>query len=493
MRDQPPSGSLSRGQAQTIGFVLILGMSITGATLLVLVGGPAFDATRITLQSGQTSQALTQFDSRAAVVALGDAEAQTIPLGRSQEGHYVVDEDAGWARVTHHNFSGDSDEVLMNQTLGAVVYDNGDTELAYQGGGVWKTRQDNATMISPPEFHYRSATLTFPIVRVRGNDSAAGDVRAMVESEKRAVRIYPNSSKSYTGDPKKYTNPVREGNITITIHSRYYQAWASYFKSRSDGEVTTHHHNNTVRLRLLTVGTIGDFNMPPDGGNLEIRGLKNDHAVHDFNITLIDDDQDNADFSNLKWSLAADEGATEFELHLRDNSGGSCGGDVRASVYFTEDGGANYQSWTNGSAFQYECESSPDDYNGDGDFNDMRLVANFTTLADIEYEQVNGGDAEIMTHAPVQGSQDFEDPATFEGHVAWEPESYTDGDTESFDNVTNHYFSILGPNFDLEVDDKSGNTVNEDESFGTLDADDGGERFLTYIHITENRIRIEFQ
>ncbi len=483
---------IGRGQAQTIGFVLIMGLSIAGATLIVTLGGPAFDLTRSSLQSGQIGQAMTQFDSRAAVVALGEASSQSISLGGANDGSYAVDEDAGWARVTHHNYSGGNDEVLVNETLGALVYEEGSTEIAYQGGGVWRTRGENATMVSPPEFHYRAATLTFPLVKVRGNDSAAGRVTAMVRSETSARRIFPNQSTSYAATSTKYVNPVAEGNITITVKSRYYQAWAAYFETRSDGEVTVFHQNNSVRLRLLTIGDVGDFEMPADGGNLEIRGFQDDHPIADFNITLFDDDQDSADFSNLKWSLAADEGSREFEIHLRDESGGSCGGDVRVSIYFTENGGSDYQSWTNGSAFQYECESAGTDFNGDGDTDDKRLVANFSSETELEYEPVNGGDAVILTHAPVQGSQNFEDPATFDGHVAWEPEDYSPGESETMDNVTSHYFSILGPNFELAVDDSPANTVSEDKSFGTLEAEDGGERFLTYLHVTENQIRVEF-
>lgn len=487
------SVELGRGQAQTIGFVLIMGLSIAGATLLVMLGGPAFDLTRSSLQSGQTGQAMTQFDSRAAVVALGEARSQSIALGGASEGSYRVDEEAGWARITHHNHSGDNDEVLVNESLGALVYEEGSTEIAYQGGGVWRARGENATMVSPPEFHYRSATLTFPLVKLRGNDSAAGQVTAVVRSAESARRIFPNQSTTYDATSTKYVNPVTDGNITITVKSRYYQAWASYFETRSDGEVTVFHQNNSVRIRLLTVGNIGEFEMPADGGNLEIRGFQSDHPIEEFNITLFDDDQDSADFSNLKWSLAADEGSTEFEIHVRDESGGSCGGDARVSIYFTDNGGSDYQSWTNGSAFEYECESvAGTDFNDDGDTDDKRLVLNFSSDTDVEYEPVKGGDAVILTHAPVQGSQDFDDPATFEGHVAWEPEDYAPGETETMKNVTSHYFSILGPNFDLAVDDSPSNTVSEDKSFGTLEAADGGERFLTYLHVTENQIRVEF-
>ncbi|MFC7194689.1 hypothetical protein ACFQL4_08535 [Halosimplex aquaticum] len=57
--------------------------------------------------------------------------------------------------VTIYNQSADETKTLTNVTLGAVRYENGDHDIAYQGGGVWKGTEAGTTMLSPPEFHFR--------------------------------------------------------------------------------------------------------------------------------------------------------------------------------------------------------------------------------------------------------------------------------------------------------------------------------------------------
>ena len=87
---------------------------------------------------------------------------------------------------------------------------------------------------------------------------------------------------------------------------------------------------------------------------------------------------------------------------------------------------------------------------------------------------------------------------TFDQHssdVGWEPKTYEAlgnssnnyQSAESIDRLLNHYFSELGPGFDLTVDDKSSNTVKESASSGRV-LYTGGSSFVTYMHITENDV-----
>ena len=53
--------------------------------------------------------------------------------------------------------------------------------------------------------------------------------------------------------------------------------------------------------------------------------------------------------------------------------------------------------------------------------------------------------------------------------------------------MVNHYFSVLGPGFDLTVDDKPGDSVSESGSSGVIEYT-GTDSFVTYMHITENDV-----
>jgi len=60
--------------------------------------------------------------------------------------------------------------------------------------------------------------------------------------------------------------------------------------------------------------------------------------------------------------------------------------------------------------------------------------------------------------------------------VSWEPRTYdASDDTAPIYRLTNHYFARLGPSFDPVVDDKNSDTVQEDESYGTLEYEAEGK------------------
>ncbi|MFB6087732.1 MAG: hypothetical protein ABEJ85_04360 [Haloarculaceae archaeon] len=489
-----------RAQSEVLGVVLLMAITITGTTAIVAFGVTALSDSRASTRTSGVEHAMAQLDSRISLVALGNSDVQSVDFPNPGDARYEVRPDAGWVNVTHRNYDdtgGVEVETIVNASLGAVVYETGDSEIAYQAGGVWRYADNGSVMLSPPEFHYRDSTLTFPLIEVDGNASVSGTATVTAEIRKRSRRLFPDGSASYPdGDP--YLNPIEQGNVSITLHSTYYQAWADYFERRTGGAVTVHHNNDTVVVELVARGTLGDFEMPAEGNAISVRGLGSAHTVMDFSLTLIDDDGDAANFNNLKWSMYADESNQRLEFHLRDGSGSTCpGGDAELHVYYANNSGANYESWYNESAYQYECESNTGiDYNDDGDNSDVRLVANLTAATDIEFEPIkSGGDAQIM-HFSVSGSDNYVDPTTWDEHtsVPLEPVTFDDGgaETTSINDVTNHYLSLMSPSLDLQVDDKGGNTVNEGASSGTFQqagGSDGG--FLTFLHITENEVEIE--
>ncbi|MFB6113978.1 MAG: hypothetical protein ABEJ58_07745 [Halodesulfurarchaeum sp.] len=476
-----------RGQTETIGFALIIAFTVLSVGALLVFGGAAVEETQQSIDITRTEHAMSQFDAQAAMVGLGRSDAQRIDLGRSGPGTYSVRPGAGWIRITHHNYSdGGREEVIYNESMGAVVYDAGDTEIAYQGGGVWRLDQ-GATMVSPPEFYYQGSTLTFPILQVGGSDGMSGNVQARITQTVDSRPVYPNESATYDGS-KEYNNPLSEGRVTITVHSRYYEAWAEYFRTRSDGTVTVYDSNKSVTLELVALRTYGDFTIPLEGNDLVFRGLKT-HQVNEFRLTLFDDDDDSAEFSNLDWSLYADQGSKQFEINVVDASGGNCGEAARVSIFYTN-GSDTYQSWTNGSAYTYECEPDGTDWNNDGDNQDKRLILNFTKTTRMAYEPVRGDDADILYYKSDVPST-FQSPVTFEGHPNYgEPTTYSEGETAPVRNVTNHYMALMGPEVRLTVYDQNSDSIEERISTGHVQYGGNSDLFLTYLHVTENRINV---
>jgi hypothetical protein len=83
-------------------------------------------------------------------------------------------------------------------------------------------------MLSPPEFHYRAETLTFPIINVTGSGAVSGDVRGTVSSDEEARQLYPNND---------LANPLANGTVYVEIESEYCQGWQSFFESRTQGGI----------------------------------------------------------------------------------------------------------------------------------------------------------------------------------------------------------------------------------------------------------------
>jgi len=233
-----------RGQSEPLAVVLLVGLTVVGAGAVVVFGAGAIGDSTTSVDVGQAEHAMTQLDSKTSLVAHGSSDTQRVSLTRNSRGTVGIDEDAG--RMTVRIVNGThGDETIMNESLGAVSYDRGRTTLAYQGGGVWRADGDGngSAMVSPPEFHYRDATLTLPLVTVRG-ESALNDRARVTHSG--TTQYFPDQATD-----EEFRNPVEGTEINVTVRSQYYEAWGNYFETRTEGNVTYDHATNTARITLV--------------------------------------------------------------------------------------------------------------------------------------------------------------------------------------------------------------------------------------------------
>jgi flagellin-like protein len=480
-----------RGQSEVLGVVLLIALTVAATTAIVALGSATLSESREQATIERVEDAVTGFDASSATVALGESPVQSVRFGQTGDGRYRVAEESGWIRVVHHNYTlaGGTEETVYNETLGALVYRRGETAVAYQGGGVWRRTGNGSVMVSPPEFHYRDETLTLPLVLVSGGGQVDGTTGAVVSRDGASAQTYPNASAAY-GNGREYANPVQNGMVNVTIHSSFYEAWAAFFRERTDGIVSVNPTNETVTLMLTAGGTQGDFEMPDDGSSIRVRGISGGHAVENFTIVLAPDASDAANFDNMQWAMYVDSGSYELELHIRKS--GELAGEpdcadeqFSLSVYFSDNNGYRYHGWKNATFLQGECT----DRDGDGTADETQLVVNFTgtmqlSMTDLSRRETLRFNPGRATRA---GSYTFDEHA---GQVGWEPTTFADdGDsTAPVDHVLNHYFSLLGRNFDLVVNGQNSDPVQEDDSYGRLVYDARGR--VTYMHITKNDIDV---
>lgn len=229
-----------RAQSETLAVLLLVALTVVGGGTVLVFGASAIDDATTSVDIGKAEHAMTQLDSKTSLVAHGSSDTQRIDFGRAGRGTTAVDESSG--RMTVRIVNGtNGNETILDEQLGTVTYERGSTTLAYQGGGVWRRDGNGSTMVSPPEFHYQSGTLTLPLVRVRSDGLSGRAVR--ITQPTPADGRFPNATRS---------NPLTKGRVHVTVRSNYYRAWGTYFEERTSGNVSYDHANESATIELIT-------------------------------------------------------------------------------------------------------------------------------------------------------------------------------------------------------------------------------------------------
>ena len=233
-----------RAQSEVLAVVLLVGLTVAGTGAVVVFGADAVRETTQSTDIGRAEHAMTQLDSKTSLVAHGSSEVQRVDVVGDGKGSVSVDEGSGWMRVRIVNEStGNVESQVMNETMGAVVYERGGTSLAYQGGGVWRRDASGSTLVSPPAFHYRGQTLTLPLILIGGEASSTSEITMSQQAPPEGM--YPNETVGRH-------NPLLSGRVNVTVGSDYYQAWGRFFEDRTQGDVAYDHANRSVTVQLVT-------------------------------------------------------------------------------------------------------------------------------------------------------------------------------------------------------------------------------------------------
>jgi hypothetical protein len=434
---------MARGQSETLGLVLLLGITAAGVGVVVVTAGGAMDGAQQSSSIQRAEHSMSLLDARGSLVALGRTDGQAVSLGDSSRGSYRVQPNSGRVVVAQEK-NGTRTEYL-NTTLGSVVYENGETSVAYQGGGVWRSSGRGASMISPPEFNYRGATLTFPVIRVAGGESSvSGMSTARLSPDEVDKPVFPTANRS---------NPLTGGNVTVSVYSDYYRGWETFFQQRSTGNVTVYPNESRVDLRLVGRGSGGEFTL--DEMPQELRGLADgeEDPIQSLKFEL-EENQNGPGFNTLQWSLVAEEGPERFEMYV--GQADAC--DPDRPVRVTYENGDTTHQWSNESAFRESNSSFTYDCSGDNP------VLRFDF----------GGDTNLTYDG---GSSPLSNNST--GHVV------------------NHFLTEMGPNVELHTETKTGEKtpgnsagLDVEASTGSLDYSASSANVVTFLHITENTMNV---
>lgn len=372
-----------RGQSEVLGFIILLGLVTVGVTGIVVLGSEAVSDMRQSITSGTAEHAMTQFDSKASLVAHGDSDSQSATLAGSPSATRSVEPNRGWMNVTIRNES-DPDQIeaqLMNVSLGAVVYEDGKTTIAYQGGGVWRKDGGGSYMVSPPEFHYRGTTLTLPLVTVTGDGTLDKDVQ--VSQSGASTNVFPSGTRS---------NPLESGKVVVEVHSEFYEAWARFFSERTGGKVVTDDENNTATITLVSpsktqpVGSA--LSSSAAGDELELSGSGNDRAyVDSYNSTI-------GNYSESQTRNGTVQAAGDVDM-----SGNSMiVGNVRSGGSISLGGSANITQtayWTTG----FNVNGNNAEYKGEDQISGVSAAADLTPFVNNRLDSIAEDNHNVNTSA----------------------------------------------------------------------------------------------
>jgi len=90
------------------------------------------------------------------------------------------------------------------------------------------------------------------------------------------VPVYPNASAGLE-------NPVSNGSVLLSVHSRYAAGWADYFRTRTSANVTWT-GPDTVTMNLSTAGQQGAVSLA--SRTVAVRGIAGGHSLQNLNATI---------------------------------------------------------------------------------------------------------------------------------------------------------------------------------------------------------------
>lgn len=141
--------------------------------------------------------------------------------------------------------------------MGSIHYETVDgATVSYQGGGIWRTNPTgNNSMVSPPDVEYSDGTVTFPAVNINGSvDGPVEELRATKDLAYSRAR-----SRQYTQTMQGCADAT---NMTITVTSRYADAWGRYLERQVSENVSYDLGNPDPDDDSVTVRIVSGF----DGG-----------------------------------------------------------------------------------------------------------------------------------------------------------------------------------------------------------------------------------
>jgi len=235
------AGGHDRGQSNLIGVMVLMAIVLVIISGVTAYSGGTFDSAKTGVDVGLVERDLTKLSGVIHDVSFGSNSVQTVGLNLrtvDDGGSTLVKEDAGTMKIVISRSGGD--DVVYDGPLGAVEYSNKQTQVAYQGGGVWRKGENGASVVDPAGLaleNYSTETLSLPVMVVQGEGTISSGATVQMAS-----------------DPSFSKHKLASGDtVTVQVESKYDTAWARYLTDRlgvPEEDVSINDDSNTVSATI---------------------------------------------------------------------------------------------------------------------------------------------------------------------------------------------------------------------------------------------------
>ncbi|MFO7966681.1 MAG: hypothetical protein R6U44_03680 [Archaeoglobaceae archaeon] len=471
-----------KGVSELVGWLLAFAVLTFSASFIFVASYPYISSTMDDSRSKLSEVQMTMLDLSASKCSLGDVPSQNVKFNLNN-GDFKVETGGNnltiWA--VFQRGAKEEKSTVYTGSIGRALYTTGDlvpgsslgmgsvTEndgviIGYEGGGVWKKRGNSVTMLASPEFHYKSDTLTLPIIKLNSNYSASGrGVIPLYIQKERASVYYPNTSIN-----NNFTNPLTCSHMEIEIQSDFWKGWKDYLEERTDTEVVNvDRKNNTISANMSVKSevTTRAYDMPIDVNNLDTYE-KNPMDQLDIDFKGLHPDY------KLIWYTKTDPALV---IYMQKKSGGGPD-DFILDVYYGNS--TKFEGWRTNGTLEW---TEDDTYRLD--FLNQSLEMIYKSSSPPKFDSDNWPDSSWTDLSWTWGSDmNNTDSGDFDG-----------GDKNTLDSVIQHYFHVLANQTSSDITLYEGDKTkgfNPDLTTYTLGYH-MKPPIITYLHITEHEIAIK--
>lgn len=206
----------SIGQSEVVGLVLVFGITFVSIGVILATGMPSLNQAEELAEVERAQVDFLSLDQeiRESVHTPGQSG---VSVNLAEGGISVDNGSLMTVNVTHSPSAGGSD--TANMRLGGLLYETGDSGVAYQMGGVWATYSDGGfSMNTPPDIIYEDTSLKIEGTNFTENVRVDGTGRQefTVRSEGTERIDEPAGS-------------LENGTLSISVGTGYDDPWTEYF------------------------------------------------------------------------------------------------------------------------------------------------------------------------------------------------------------------------------------------------------------------------